>query len=418
MMDRRHFLSAATVTAASYSRVWGANDRIRVALIGAGGQGRADWRLFLKHAEVEPVAVCDVYKPNLEQGLQMANGRAKGYGDYRKLLERKDIDAVVVGTPDHWHALPMIEACRAGKDVYVEKPLSLTIAEGKLMLQTARQTNRVVQVGSQQRSGPHYAQAVEIIRSGKLGKVSHIQCSLIRNAMPGWGKAPDSAPPPELDWNMWLGPAPQVAYNAMRCLYNFRWFWDYSGGQMTNFGAHDIDIARWAMDVRAPLAVAAFAGRYALEGAGETPDVQEVIYRFPDFILNWTTCEMNSARKSGIEFHGTKATMRLTRGGIEIIGESWKGKDAKQPGVENQKFPGTEMHAAHVANFLECVKSRKRPNADIEEGYRTAVMCHLGNIASRLNRTLQWDAAKEEIAGDAEANRWLSRPYRAPWKLA
>jgi predicted dehydrogenase len=417
--NRRNFVSAATATAASYSRVLGANEKIRVGLIGSGGQGRSDWKLFLKHPDVVPVAVADVYEPNLEEGLALANGQAKGYRDFRKLIERKDIDVVIVGTPDHWHALTTIMACEAGKDVYCEKPLSLAIREGRLMLNAARKNNRVVQTGSQQRSGPHYAQAVEIIRSGKLGKVPHIQASFIRNAMPGWGKAPDEQPPANLDWDMWLGPAPKVPYNKMRCLYHFRWFWDYSGGQMTNFGAHDIDIARWVIGARAPIAVAAFGGRFALEGAGETPDVQEVIYQFPECVLSWSVREMNKEQRSGLTFHGTKATMQLSRGGIQINGETWKGADApKGPQAPDAKIPGTEQHDAHVLNFIECVKSRKRPNADNEEGHLTATMCHMGNIATRLNRSLRWDAAKEEFSGDAEANRWLQRPYRAPWKLA
>lgn len=420
---RRTFLTSAALTASSYQRVMGANEKLRVGLIGSGGQGRSDWKLFLKNSEVVPVAVCDVYEPNLKQGLSLAEqagtagGPVAAYKDFRQVIDRKDIDAVIVGTPDHWHALPTIMACQAGKDVYCEKPLSLTIREGRAMVDAARKHNVVVQTGSQQRSGPHYAQAVEIIRGGKLGKIGHVQASLIRNAMPGWGTAPDEKPPADLDWDFWLGPAPARSYNKMRCLYHFRWWWDYSGGQMTNFGAHDIDIVRWAMNVEAPGSVAAFGGRYRLTGAGETPDVQEVLYQFPDWVLTWTTCEMNSARKSGITVHGTNATMRLTRGGIEINGEKWGGLDAKQPGVQSQKYPGTEQHAAHVRNFLDCVKSRKRPNADVEEGYKTAVMCHLGNIAMRLGRSLRWDAAKETIQGDAEATNWLSRPYRKPWKL-
>jgi predicted dehydrogenase len=407
------------LTAASYSRVLGANDKIRVGLIGSGGQGKSDWKSFLKNPDVTPVAVCDVYEPNLEQGLSLAKGEAKGYRDFRKLLEQKDIDAVIVGTPDHWHALTTIAACQAGKDVYCEKPLSLAIREGRLMLEAARKNNRIVQTGSQQRSGPHYAQAVEIIQSGKLGKVSHIKAALVRNAMPGWGKATDEAPPANLNWDMWLGPAPKRPYNRMRCLYNFRWFWDYSGGQMTNFGAHDVDIARWALNARAPIAVAAFGGRFAMEGDGETPDVQEVIYQFPGCVLNWSVCEMNAEQKSGLTFHGTKATMFLTRGGITINGEIWKGLDAQRtPQAPDAKIPGTEQHNAHVRNFLDCVKSRKRPNADVEDGHLTAATCHMGNIATRLGRSLKWDAVKEEFIGDADANRWLERPYRAPWKLS
>jgi len=417
-MDRRRFFTAAGLTAVSYRRVWGANEKIRVGLIGAGGQGQANWRGFMKNTDVTPAAVCDVYEPNLEKALSMAEGQARGFRDFRKLIELKDIDAVIVATPDHWHAIPTILACQAGKDVYVEKPLSLFIREGRVMVDTARRYNRVVQVGSQQRSGPHYAKAIEIIRSGQLGKIHHIHAAFLRNALPGWGKAPDEPPPANLDWDMWLGPAPKVPYNRLRAIYHFRWYWDYSGGQMTNFGAHDVDIARWALNARAAQAVAGFGGRFALGGPGETPDVQEVIYQFPDCVVNWSVREMNGEGRSGLTFHGTKATMFLTRRGIEILGETWRGEGApKTPQAADAKLPGSEQHSAHIRNFLDCVKTRKRPNADVEEGHLTAVMCHLGNIATRLGRSVRWDSEKEQIVGDAEANRMCDRPYRAPWKL-
>jgi len=425
-MDRRLFFTAAATTAASYSRILGANDRITAGIIGAGGQGRGVWGRFLKQPDVNPGAVCDVYRPHLERAMAMAEGKAKAYTDFRKLLEQKDIEAVIVATPDHWHALPTVMACQAGKDVYVEKPLSLTVREGRVMVDAARKYNRVVQTGSQQRSGAHYARAVEIIRSGKLGKIAHITAGHIRNSMPGFGRPPDCPPPPELDWDMWLGPAPYRPYNPFRCIYNFRWFWDYSGGQMTNWGAHNLDIARWAMNVRAPLSVAAFGGRYALEDGGETPDVQEVIYNFPGFVLVWSVREMNSAGKAGFEFHGTKGNLSISRSGFKVTAENWEETDektfkkkpnSKKAMVAEISDPGSEQPVAHVRNFLDCVKSRQRPNADVEEGHLTAVMCHLGNIATRLGRSLRWDAEKEQIIGDPEANRWLEKEYRRPWQL-
>ena len=416
--NRRKLVTAACITAASYNRILGANDKVRVGLVGSGGQGRNDFKQFVESPDVQAAAVCDVHAGNRDLGLTMANGSAKSFTDYRKMLEMKDIDAVIVAVPDHWHALITIAACQTGKDVYCEKPLSLFIREGRVMINAARKHNRIVQVGSQQRSGPHYAQAVAMIQNGEIGKVNHISAAFVRNAMDGWGHAQDEPAPSGLDWDMWLGPAPMRPYNRMRALYNFRWFWDYSGGQMTNWGAHDLDISRWALNTRAPIAVAAFGGRFALGGAGETPDVQEVIYQFPNCLVNWTVCEMNSARKSGIAFHGTKGTLTITRRGFDINGETWKGLNApKDPQMADAKYPGTEQHAAHVRNFLDCVKSRKRPNADIEEGHLTAVMCHLGNIATRLNRSLRWDAEKELVINDAEANKMVNRSYRAPWKL-
>jgi predicted dehydrogenase len=430
-MDRRQFVSTMALGAAAYSRVLGANERINVGIIGAGGQGRGDWGRFIKQPEVNPVAVCDVYQPHLEKALATANGQAQGYKDFRKLLERKDIDAVIVATPDHWHAIPTIMACQAGKDVYVEKPLALTIKEGRAMVNAARKYKRVVQTGSQQRSGEHYARAVELIRGGKLGKIAHITAGHIRNSMPGFGRYKDEPPPPELDWDMWLGPAPSRPYNKLRCIYNFRWFWDYSGGQMTNWGAHNLDIARWAMNVRSPVSVAAFGGRFALDDGGETPDVQEVMYQFPGFVLTWSVREMNGMSSGGFDFHGTKGNLSLSRGGFKVTAEKWAttddaeetgkkkkvDKDDKKKMTEEMTDPGSEQPVAHVRNFLDCVKSRKRPNADVEEGHLSAILCHLGNIATRLGRSLKWDAEKEEIVGDGDANRWLSKEYRKPWVL-
>jgi len=414
-MQRREFLKAAAVSAASYSRIFGATERITIGLIGAGRRGIYNWDRFLQQPDVAPGAVCDIYPPHLDAGLTKAGGQAKGYKDFRKLLEQKDLDAVIVATPDHWHALPTIEACQAGKDVYVEKPLALTVREGQIMVKAARKYNRVVQVGSQQRSAAHYARAVEIIREGKLGKVCHIGVSCIRNSMPGFGKFAGSTKPTELDWDKWLGPAPYKPYNRLRSFYHFRWFWDYSGGQTTNFGAHDLDIVRWAMDVKGPISVAGFGGRFAVNDGGETPDVQEIIYKFPDFVVNWSVREMNGMNKNGFDFHGTNANLTISRSGFRVTAEKWE--QGERPAVEELSEPGKDQTLDHVRNFLDCVKSRKRPNADVEEGHLTAVTCHLGNIATLLERSLRWDSEREQVIGDTEANQWLSRRYREPWKL-
>jgi predicted dehydrogenase len=218
---------------------------------------------------------------------------------------------------------------------------------------------------------------------------------------------------------MWLGPAPARPYNQLRCQYNFRWFWDYSGGQITNFGAHDLDIVRWALDARGPLAVAGFGGRLALEDGGETPDVQEVIYQFPGTIVTWSVREMNASPRPNIEFHGTKGTLTISRAGYQIKGEAWGSGPQRKVQMEDSSAAGSgaEQHTAHIRHFIDCVKSRQRPIADIEDGHLTAAMCHLGNIATRLGRSLRWNAEKEEFTGDAEANQWLARPYRAPWQL-
>ena len=420
MIDRRTWMGAAGMAAISYKRVLGANDKIGAGLIGSGRQGNVDWKLLLTSPAIAPIAVADVYQPSLDNGIANAGGSVAAYRDFRRLLDRKDIDAVIVATPDHWHALATIMACEAGKDVYCEKPLSLTVHDGQAMVAAARKYHRIVQVGSQQRSGPHYQKAVEIVRGGQLGKVAHVCASLVRNAMPGVGRFPDAPPPAALDWDMWLGPAPYKPYNQLRCQYNFRWFWDYSGGQMTNMGAHDLDIARWALDARGPASVAGFGGRLCLSDGGETPDVQEVVYQFPGgTVVTWSVREMNAAPQPQLEFHGTKGTLTITRSGYQIKGERWGSGPNRKVQMEDSSMPGSnsEQHRLHVSHFVDCVKARKRPIADVEDGHLTAVMCHLGNIATRLGRSVRWDAENERIVGDAEADRWLARPYRAPWKL-
>ncbi len=424
-MTRRDFnrtaAGLAAVSALSASRILGANDRIRIGLIGCGGRGRQDWGNFLKEPAVEPVAVCDVYEPFRNRGVEMTQGRAKPYHDFRQLLDQKDIDAVIVATPDHWHALITIAACGAGKDVYCEKPLSLMAAEGRKMVEAARKNNRVVQTGSQQRSGAHYAQAVKLIQDGGIGEVHRIHAGMQRNIYPGL-KPTEMADgvPTGLDWDMWLGPAPRIPFDPFRCIYNFRWFWNYSGGQMTNWGAHHLDIARWILAAEAPISVSAAGGRYALTDGGETPDVQQVTYQFPKAVVTWTTSEVAEGKSSTLDIYGSKGMLTLLRGGFQVKPEmvSIAGSKEKTPAMEAISAKGGNLDEAHVKNFLECLRTRKRPNADVEEGHRSAIMCHLGNISMRLGRSLKWDSAKEEVIGDPEANRWLMKPYRAPWRLA
>ena len=327
MQTRRAFsrttIAAAAGTALSASRVWGANDRIRMGLIGSGGRGREDWGNFVKQPEVEPVAVCDVYDPHREQGIALAEGRAKPFKDFRRLLEEKDIDAVIVAAPDHWHALMTVAACDAGKDVYCEKPLSLMVQEGRKMVDAAHRNRRVVQAGSQQRSGAHYIQAVELIQNGRLGEVHRIEAGMQRNIFPGLKPtALQGGLTSALDWNMWLGPAKEVPFDPFRCIYNFRWFWDYSGGQMTNWGAHHLDIARWIVNEVAPSTVSGAGGRFALTDGGETPDVQQVTYRFNKTVVTWTTSEIGEGDPLTLNIYGTKGMMTLLRSGYKIKPET------------------------------------------------------------------------------------------------
>jgi predicted dehydrogenase len=416
-MNRRTFAMGA-LSAWSASRVVGANDRIRMGLIGSGGRGREDWGTFLKQPDMEPVAVCDVYDPFREKGIALTEGRAKGFQDFRQLLEQRDIDAVIVATPDHWHALITNAACDAGKDVYCEKPLSLAVVEGRKMVEAARKHGRIVQTGSQQRSGSHYGQAVKLIQDGGIGEVHRIHAGMQRNITPGL-KPTEMATglSPALDWDMWLGPAPMRPFDPFRCIYNFRWFWDYSGGQMTNWGAHHLDIARWITGAEAPTEVSGFGRRYALTDGGETPDVQQVTYQFPKAIVTWTSSEVAQGKPLTLDIYGTKGTLTLLRSGFQVAPEMLGAGKEKTPAMEALNVKGNDLNVAHARNFLDCVKSRQRPNADVEEGHRSAVMCHLGNISTRLGRSIKWDAAKEQVVGDAEANRMLARPYRSPWRL-
>ena len=417
-MNRRTFALGA-MSAAAAARVWGANDRIRMGLIGSGGRGRQDWGVFLQQPDVEPVTVCDLYAPFLAKGIEMTLGRAKGGKDFRRVLEQNDIDAVIVATPDHWHALITVAACNAGKDVYCEKPLSLAVTEGRRMVEAARKNSRVVQTGSQQRSGAHYAQAVKLIQEGGIGEVHRIHAGMQRNIYPGLRPTEmASGPSDAFDWEMWLGPAPARPFDPFRCIYNFRWFWDYSGGQMTNWGAHHLDIARWIAGADAPTEISGFGGRYALTDGGETPDVQQVTYQFPKTVVTWTASEIAQGKPFTLDIYGTRGMLTLLRSGFEVFPETVGSGADKKPAMEAMKVKGGDLDAAHVRNFLDCVKTRKRPNADVEEGHRSAVMCHLGNISTRLGRSLRWDAAMEQVVGDAEANRMLTRPFRAPWHLA
>jgi predicted dehydrogenase len=433
---RRTFLTA--LSAASYARIAGANDRVQVGFIGYGLIGSEHVRDFKKQSDADLVALCDVYQPRLEQGVAACGGRARSYSDFRKLLDDKDIQAIVVSTPDHWHALMTIMACAAGKDVYVEKPLTLFIREGRWMVEAARRYKRVVQVGTQQRSGKHYQKAVEMLRAGYIGKIVSARMGSFRNIMPGFGAPADATPPNDLDYDMWLGPAPERPYNPKRSLYHFRWFWDYSGGQMTNLGAHEIDVVQWAMQVKGPVAVYSSGGRFALEDNGETPDTQDALFEYPGFtsVFSYREAALGHRGEGILEFFGTKGSMSIERGGFEVhpdmkidpanaipvftghpAGGPKHSSALPEPWIQPYKMAGSsqEQFDLHARNFLDCVKSRERPIADVEQGQQVTTACHLANISLRIGRKIRWNPETEEIIGDAEASKWLERPYRKPW---
>ncbi len=313
---RRHFLETTAalgslaLTASSYGRVLGSNERIGVGFIGYGLIGKRHVLDFKAQADVDCLAVAEVHQGRLQEALDLIGGRAKGHGDFRKLLESKDIHAVVVSTPDHWHALQTMLACAAGKDVYVEKPLTLFVREGRWMIDVARRTGRVVQVGTQQRSGKHYQRARDLIRQGKLGKVVSVTMRAVRNIMPGYGSPPDQAPPKELDWDLWLGPAPKVPYNPNRCLYHFRWFWDYSGGQMTNLGQHALDIVDWTLGLDTLRSVVSLGGRFALKDNGQTPDTQDALFEFDGWTASWRIANAPAAKWASTAWSSTAPAVR------------------------------------------------------------------------------------------------------------
>ncbi|MGO8752251.1 MAG: Gfo/Idh/MocA family protein [Thermoguttaceae bacterium] len=446
-LNRRTFLKAGAATAvaaASYSRVYGANDRIAVGVIGFGLIGRVHTRSFKAQSDVNLAAVADTYGPRREAAAAMVGGNVATYADFRKILDRKDIDAVVVATPDHWHALMTMLACAAGKDVYVEKPLTLFVREGRWMVQIAQRYKRVVQVGTQQRSGAVYQQARTLLREGRLGPIVSVQCNFFRNLMPGFGNPPDQDPPAGLDWDMMLGPAPPHRYNPNRAIYHFRWFWDYSGGQMTNLGHHSLDVVHWCLDVKGPKAVSSAGGRYFLKDNCEVPDVQDVILEYPGFttVCQYRECTTGhgGAEMGALNFLGTKGTLPLTRQGYEVFpdpkqdpidqvarilgGHPIGGPQAKTgdgppqfwtEGAKNLSGDAMLLYTLHARNFLECIRSRREPASDLESGHRVATACHLANLSLRTGRKIQWDAEKEEIVGDAAASAMLVRPYRKPW---
>lgn len=433
-MKRRDFLKTSTVAAGTGafvkqtmfpSQAAGANDRMRVGVIGTGRMGLNNMRDFMKIPGVEIAAVCDVYEPHLKKGLDMTEGKADSYSDFRRIIDRKDIDIVINSTPDHWHALPTIMACEAGKDVYVEKPISHNIEEGILMVKAARYYDRVVQVGTQQRSGEHFQRAVELVRGGKLGPIGLVRCWNYGNEYPeGIDNPPDSEPLPGLDWDMWLGPAPMVQFNINRFTKvdgwaTFRYFWDYAGGKLTDWGTHLIDIVHWAMDVDAPKSIRAMGGKYYLRDNRETPNIIDVTYEYPGFICAYHYCGLNAhggdGHSYGIQFYGTQGTLFVDRGGYRIYPEEEKIGPETISKMESIRSGTSEQHFAHVQNFFDCVHSRQRPISDIEIGHRSSAATLLACIADRSNEVLEWDGIKEKFSNKPELNSWLSRKYRAPW---
>lgn len=445
-MTRRQFGQSAAAawlgTALGGSRILGANDRVRLGFIGCGNRGDQVLDAFLAHQDAEVVAVCDIYEPYVEFAARKAGGQPARAADYRRILDMKDVDAVVINTPDHWHALQMIHACEAGKDVYVEKPLSLVVAEGRAMVNAARRHKRVVQVGIHRRSSAFVKEACDLVRNGAVGRITVARSFHIQNEWPkGIGAPPDGQPPADVDWEAWLGPAPKRAYNKNRTFYRFRWFYDYSGGQLTNFGVHYMDAIHWALGHDAPLAVTAMGGKVVVEDNREIPDTLEVLWTYPGGTLvtfsqyNATAAPAAKDRRVEIEFRGTKGTLFLYSDGWEIVPDEITPNEfpartpldrnyqrgyrtGAKPLIEPAKTTGGNADTAHHArNFLDCVKSRAECVCDIETGHRSTSATLVANVAHKTRSYLEWDRAAERFTNNADANKLLSYRYRAPYKL-
>jgi len=447
-MTRRAF-SAGIVTAgamgwtASSARARsGANERVRLGLIGVGSRGDKVLEAFLTHKDMEIAALCDVYSPYLDFARSKVDGHPFITKDYRHLLDRKDIDAVVIASPDHWHALQTIDACAAGKDVYIEKPLSLVVSEGRKMIEAARKYNRITQMGVHRRSASHCQEAIELIQNGAIGKVTSCRCVHLTNEWPmGIGNPPDSNPPAGLDWDMWLGPARKVPYNKNRCFYKFRWFRDYSGGQLTNFGTHWLDLIQWAIRQDAPVGVFATGVKGTIKDNREIPDTLEAVWEYADgTLVTFTQSNANAAsgnaKDAWVEFRGTEGTVYITYKKIEIVPEAVRlepvpaqnpldRKEASRQGRATTRPAGVARLLQqkgnalidHTRNFLDGVKTRKPCNCPVEIGHQSTVATLIANVAYDRKRHLTWNAKQEKFTNDPEANALLSYEYRSPWRL-
>jgi predicted dehydrogenase len=440
-VTRRDFTrTAGLATAVSYSRILGANDRVRMGYIGVGNRGDQVHDAFLETGSNETVAVCDLRDDYMDFAIQKSRATPKKFKEYRDLLADKNVDAVVIATPDHWHALMFIDACNAGKDVYVEKPLSLTVVEGRKMVEVAERTRRVAQVGTQRRSSPFLKEAADFVRGGGIGKVTVAKSYHLDNEWPkGIGNLPNGSPPSEWEWDHWLGPAPMVPFNNNREFYKFRWFFNYSGGQLTNFGVHNVDMLRWCLGQDSPRSVTAIGGKYAVEDNREIPDTLEVLWQYDGpTLMSFTQYDCNAApsnaQGSEMELRGTKGTMYIHGNRWEVVPEKITDLDffartpldreserAYRPShkavIEPKVVKGTESTVLHARNFLECVKSRGKCNADIVTGHLSTSATLLGNIALKTESHLKWDGRAERFTNNEAANKWLQYKYRAPYKL-
>ncbi len=403
----------------------GANDKIHVGLIGCGGMGRGNLRNCAKHEDVVVAALCDVQPSRLESTLNEYQGKPKGYPDYREMLADRDLDAVIIGTPPHWHCLQAVHACEAGKDIYLQKPMTLYLGESLAVLEAVRKHNRISQIGTQIHAGENYRRVVEYVRSGNLGPIGAVRTFNVMNQGPeGVGKDPGTPVPPGVDWNMWIGPAPMRPYNAILAAssYNHCSFMDYSGGWLPGMAPHIIDLPVWALELDYPTNTSCSGGRYVIDDDGDAPDVQEVLWQYPNLTMTWMGMLANSygfdlhgdpvpKRRLGIYFHGLNGTMYCNYGMHEIVpeGDRMEGKQAPEPSIPPS--PG------HEREWLDCLRTRQQPSCSVFYHTKVDVPLVLANLSLKLGRSIRFDPATRKIVGDDEAARLSIPEYRAPWKF-
>ena len=425
--NRRKFMQqaglgmAATMSTASWARAKDANERLVVAVIGCGGMGTAHLRTLITHKNVEVAAVCDPDRQRLSAAVKLAakQGREpQSVPDMRRIFNDKRINAVFIATPDHWHAPATLLALAAGKHVYVEKPCSHNIREGRLMIEAARRHRRVVQVGTQSRSTEHVRTAMQMLREGAIGDIlmARVWNSQLRRNI---GRAKPGNPPENLDYDLWVGPALMVPYQANRLHYTWHWWYNFGTGDMGNDGVHDLDIGRWGLGVEThPATIAALGGKYFFDDDQQFPDTQSVIFEFPgngkigqkkQLIYEqhiWTPYKLEGY-ENGNAFYGTRGLLVLGKeAGWRLYGPRNK---------EIKSMTGRPDLAAHHRNFFDAIRKNARPNGDIEINHLSSSLCHLGNIATRVGRVLHFDPKTEEIEKDKEAGPMVWREYREHW---
>ncbi len=410
------------------------NDQINFGLIGCKGMGWTNLKAQLTNVpEARCVALADVDQSVLDERAQdlekLGHQRPELYKDYRRLLERKDLDAVIIATPDHWHCLICCDALSAGKHVYCEKPLANSIEECNVMLAAARRYGKVVQIGQWQRSGAHYQQAYNYLKTGQLGNIRLVKCWAYQGWMEPVPVQPDSAPPAGVDYDMWLGPAPKRPFNPNRFHFNFRWFWDYAGGLMTDWGVHELDIALHFMGAKAPKSVMASGGKLAYpDDASETPDTLQAVFEYDNFNLLWEHATGidggNYGRTEGIAFIGNNATMVVNRGGWQLIPETMRKKDGLRVNKiealpEQRRGDNANYIADHAKNFVAAMQANDLSllTCGIETGAIAAINAHIGNVAFKTGRKVYWDAVKGEFKNDTEANALIRSNYHNGWRL-